>query len=99
MTENLQILSSFLVNYWPTCIFGVVLLVGNTHAPHLTPRLNQFQTIIYRRLKSPLAHLPGPELSKWTGLIHTYYYLSGTSAQYVHQLHKTYGMRLVKIEG
>lgn len=37
MTENLQILFSFLINYWPICILGAVLLVGNTPSSYYSP--------------------------------------------------------------
>ncbi|CAG8196044.1 unnamed protein product [Penicillium salamii] len=47
--------------------------------------------IVYARLTSPLSHLPGPEISKWTSAVYTYYYLKGKIPNYVHALHGKYG--------
>ncbi|OQE46460.1 hypothetical protein PENCOP_c001G08294 [Penicillium coprophilum] len=46
---------------------------------------------IYRRFTNPLSHIPGPEISKWTGAIWTYNWLNGKIPIYVHQLHEKYG--------
>ncbi|KGO76743.1 Cytochrome P450, E-class, group I [Penicillium italicum] len=46
---------------------------------------------IYRRLRNPLSHIPGPEISKWTEAIYTYNWLNGKTPMYVHQLHEKYG--------
>ncbi|KAJ5350576.1 hypothetical protein N7541_008303 [Penicillium brevicompactum] len=43
------------------------------------------------RLTSPLAHLPGPEISKWTSAVYVYHYLNGRIPQYIHSLHEEYG--------
>ncbi|KAJ5641094.1 hypothetical protein N7528_000719 [Penicillium herquei] len=46
---------------------------------------------IYHRFTNPLAHLPGPEVSKWTDLVYLYYWFSGKVPYYVHNLHEKYG--------
>lgn len=53
--------------------------------------LIQSQIVVYRRLTSPLARLPGPEISNWTELVYSYYWLTGKAPMYVHQLHEKYG--------
>ena len=46
---------------------------------------------VHQRLKRPIAQLPGPWISKWTGVIATYYWLTGQRANYIHRLHQQYG--------
>ncbi|KAJ5179471.1 hypothetical protein N7492_002681 [Penicillium capsulatum] len=48
-------------------------------------------TLLYRRLASPIARIPGPEISNWTELVYSYYWLTGKAPIYVHHLHETYG--------
>ncbi|EYE97982.1 cytochrome P450 [Aspergillus ruber CBS 135680] len=47
--------------------------------------------ILYDRIRSPLAHLPGPEISKWTGIVTIFYWFAGKKPNYVHFLHQKYG--------
>ncbi|KAJ5770903.1 uncharacterized protein N7511_002954 [Penicillium nucicola] len=49
------------------------------------------KTIIYQRLTNGTSHIPGPEISKWTGVIYTYYWMKGSAPMYIHQLHEEYG--------
>ncbi|KXL46389.1 hypothetical protein M433DRAFT_165487 [Acidomyces richmondensis BFW] len=46
---------------------------------------------VNRTLRSPLAHLPGPQISKWTNLRLKYAVLRGDRARYIHYLHEIYG--------
>ncbi|KAJ5548037.1 hypothetical protein N7513_005271 [Penicillium frequentans] len=46
---------------------------------------------LYQRITNPLAHIPGPEISKWTDLVYKYYWFSGKIPYYVHSLHEKYG--------
>ncbi|KAJ5784933.1 uncharacterized protein N7503_010145 [Penicillium pulvis] len=46
---------------------------------------------LYQRITNPLAHVPGPEISKWTDLVYKYYWFSGKIPYYVHSLHEKYG--------
>ncbi|PYH98412.1 cytochrome P450 [Aspergillus ellipticus CBS 707.79] len=48
-------------------------------------------TIVYRSVRNPLAHLPGPQLSKWSSLVERYYWFSGRKVEYVDYLHRVYG--------
>ncbi|KAL5362114.1 cytochrome P450 [Aspergillus floccosus] len=50
-----------------------------------------FLRLLCRRFYGPLAHLPGPEISRWTGLLSTIYWFSGQKPNYVHYLHEKYG--------
>jgi hypothetical protein len=52
---------------------------------------NECQAKVYRVYTGPLAHLPGPELSKWTSLVLLVYLLSGNRPRYVQKLHLKYG--------
>ncbi|RDA93661.1 hypothetical protein CP533_4885 [Ophiocordyceps camponoti-saundersi (nom. inval.)] len=45
----------------------------------------------YRVLRSPTSKIPGPSISKWTGLVLKYQALRGRRCHYVHELHKQYG--------
>ncbi|KIW16435.1 hypothetical protein PV08_06487 [Exophiala spinifera] len=47
--------------------------------------------LLYRAQRGPLAHLPGPEISKWTGVVMSYYWLTGRGVYYVAYLHDKYG--------
>ncbi|KAJ6098162.1 hypothetical protein N7499_002536 [Penicillium canescens] len=47
-------------------------------------------TFIYRRFTNNTSHIPGPEISKWTGVIYTYYWMSGKAPLYIHKLHEKY---------
>ncbi|KAJ5219719.1 hypothetical protein N7468_008923 [Penicillium chermesinum] len=47
--------------------------------------------LIVFRFTSPLAKLPGPEISKWTRLVFLYHYFAGDGTRYVHSLHEEYG--------
>lgn len=38
-----------------------------------------------------MAHLPGPEISKWTGIVTIFYWFAGKKPNYVHSLHQKYG--------
>jgi hypothetical protein len=55
------------------------------------PITNNEQRMIYSAQRGPLARLPGPEISKWTGWILTYHWLAGSSVYYVASLHEKYG--------
>lgn len=46
---------------------------------------------VWRTLSSPLAKVPGPFYSNFTGLVLKVYWLAGKRATYVHDLHKKYG--------
>lgn len=46
---------------------------------------------VYRTLTNPLAKIPGPWYSKWTGLVLQKHWLSANRAKYVHELHEEYG--------
>ncbi|KPI35287.1 putative sterigmatocystin biosynthesis monooxygenase STCB [Cyphellophora attinorum] len=46
---------------------------------------------IYRAQRGPLARLPGPEISKWTGAVMIYHWLTGQGVDYVAHLHDKYG--------
>ncbi|PSN59195.1 cytochrome protein [Corynespora cassiicola Philippines] len=46
---------------------------------------------VYGALRHPLAHLPGPKISKWTNLRLQYSVLKGDRVRYIHQLHEIYG--------
>ncbi|KAJ5993933.1 hypothetical protein N7451_009657 [Penicillium sp. IBT 35674x] len=46
---------------------------------------------LYQRFINPLAHIPGPEISKWTDLVYKYYWFSGKIPYYVHNLHEKHG--------
>lgn len=47
--------------------------------------------LVIRRLRSPLASLPGPRLSLLTSWPLKYHELRGKRTQYVHELHQKYG--------
>lgn len=47
--------------------------------------------IVYTSLFAPLAKIPGPWYSKWTGWVLTYNTFLGDGPRYVHQLHEKYG--------
>lgn len=49
------------------------------------------EKLLYGRIRSPLAHLPGPEISKWTDIVTIFYWFAGKKANYVHSLHQKYG--------
>ncbi|KAF2183128.1 cytochrome protein [Zopfia rhizophila CBS 207.26] len=42
-------------------------------------------------IRNTLSHIPGPRISKWTGLVLKYYSITGRRALYVHKLHQEYG--------
>lgn len=46
---------------------------------------------VYNLTRTPLAAIPGPWYSKFTGAIVTYHWLAGKRAKYVHTLHQKYG--------
>ncbi|CAI7678314.1 unnamed protein product [Penicillium pancosmium] len=48
-------------------------------------------TKIYRVYTGPLAHLPGPAISKWTGLVLQRHLFAGDRPRYVQKLHQEYG--------
>ncbi|KAL4913246.1 cytochrome P450 [Aspergillus aurantiobrunneus] len=48
-------------------------------------------TKIYRVYTGPLAQLPGPAISKWTGLVLQKHLFAGDRPRYVQQLHQKYG--------
>ncbi|CAG7922134.1 unnamed protein product [Penicillium olsonii] len=81
-----------LVKHWPTCLVGAVILV-RACAPQIweDADLTERQTIGYARLTSPLSHLPGPEISKWTSAVYKYHYLNKRAPLYIHALHQKYG--------
>ncbi|PHH85161.1 hypothetical protein CDD83_823 [Cordyceps sp. RAO-2017] len=45
----------------------------------------------HRVYRSPVSKVPGPWLSKWTGIALLYHWLRGRRCQYVHSLHAKYG--------
>ncbi|KAA8650755.1 cytochrome P450 [Aspergillus tanneri] len=49
-----------------------------------------FQTL-YRGLNSPLSHIPGPFISRWTSLVVTFHWFRGDKPAYIDALHKKYG--------
>lgn len=49
---------------------------------------------VWRLLSSPLAKVPGPFYSNFTGNVLKFYWLAGKRASYVHALHKKYGSSL-----
>ena len=55
------------------------------------PNADQLQVKIYRVYTGPLAHLPGPEISKWTGLVLQVHLFAGNRPRYVQKLHLRYG--------
>lgn len=46
---------------------------------------------VWSTLSSPLAKVPGPFYSNFTGDVLKFYWLTGKRASYVHRLHKKYG--------
>ncbi|KAI1386652.1 cytochrome P450 [Hypoxylon trugodes] len=46
---------------------------------------------VYTAIRSPLASIPGPLLSRWTDIHVRIKLLSGSKARYVHSLHEKYG--------
>lgn len=46
---------------------------------------------VYHSSRDPLAKIPGPLLSRWSGIIDTLYYVQGHRHDYVHKLHQKYG--------
>lgn len=61
--------------------------------PSICSNTDDDQAKIYRVYTGPLAHLPGPEISKWTGLVLQMYLFSGSRPRYVQRLHLKYGKR------
>lgn len=49
---------------------------------------------VWRLLASPLAKVPGPFYSNFTGNVLKFYWLAGKRASYVYALHKKYGSSL-----
>ncbi|KAK9860751.1 Cytochrome P450 [Penicillium brevicompactum] len=47
--------------------------------------------LLYRVLTDPLSKVPGPFISKLTGIVDTFYYVRGYRHEYVHSLHEKYG--------
>jgi hypothetical protein len=73
-------------------ILALTLVVSwNLNLKSLT---NKHQAKVYRVYTGPLAHLPGPEISKWTSLVLLAYLLSGNRPRYVQKLHLKYGMHI-----
>ncbi|KAL4860587.1 hypothetical protein BDV12DRAFT_181357 [Aspergillus spectabilis] len=50
-----------------------------------------FLRLLYRRISGPLVQLPGPEISRWTGLLSMIYWFRGQKPNYIHYLHDKYG--------
>lgn len=50
--------------------------------------------LFYHASKDPLSKVPGPFISKWTGIVNTFYYVRGYRHEYVHSLHRKYGTAL-----
>jgi len=78
----------------PGLLFAAVSSTSLEHQPNNgtrdsspTPGLQY----VYRNLKRPTFHLPGPWFSKWTSIVTTYHWLSGQKPSYVHALHQKYG--------
>ncbi|CAG7918753.1 unnamed protein product [Penicillium olsonii] len=47
--------------------------------------------VLYRAWNDPLSRVPGPWISRWTGILDTFYYVRGYRHEYVHSLHLKYG--------
>ena len=47
---------------------------------------------VYRAYRDPLSKIPGPILSKLTGMVEKSYYVRGHRHDYVHSLHEKYGL-------
>lgn len=47
---------------------------------------------VYRVSTDPLSKIPGPFISKFTGILETFYYARGYRHEYVHSLHVKYGV-------
>lgn len=50
---------------------------------------------LYRSYTNPLAKIPGPPLSAWTGIVEKYHYVRGHRHLYVHSLHEKYGSYII----
>ncbi|CAG7939869.1 unnamed protein product [Penicillium salamii] len=48
-------------------------------------------SVASRWLKSPLSTIPGPAISKFSGIVLKYHWLTGNRMKYVHSLHHQYG--------
>jgi hypothetical protein len=46
---------------------------------------------IFRTLRKPISKEPGPWISRWTGVVASYYFLTGKRPIYIHNLHQKYG--------
>lgn len=57
---------------------------------------NSRQQTLFSRARSPLASLPGPWYSKWTGAVLHFHFIRGQRPPYVQRLHEKYG-RIVRI--
>ncbi|OJJ03877.1 hypothetical protein ASPVEDRAFT_891036 [Aspergillus versicolor CBS 583.65] len=56
-----------------------------------TPLSSNDHLMLCSEPQSSLSFLPGPWVSKWTGLILKYHAIKGNKAKYVHGLHRKYG--------
>lgn len=48
-------------------------------------------TVLHCASRDPLSKLPGPFISKLTGILEIFYYVRGYRHEYVHSLHVKYG--------
>lgn len=71
----------------------VIVFVSPNYGSWLKSYTDRNQTKIYRVYTGPLAHLPGPAISKWTGLVLQRHLFAGDRPRYVQNLHKKYGRR------
>lgn len=46
---------------------------------------------LFQAYTDPTSKIPGPTLSRWTGIVEMYYYVRGYRHAYVHSLHEKYG--------
>lgn len=74
---------------------AAIIFVVRCLVKHLVGRqyvLMVVKRLLYRRIFGPLVQLPGPEISRWTGLVSMIYWFRGQKPKYVHLLHDKYGV-------
>ena len=79
--------------HWPFGSASIVPYPGCTHESPLFSATSNL-TVCCPHATTPIVQTSGPWMTKWTGLVATYYWITARKARWVQDLHEKYGISM-----